>query len=164
MGCCGNDLRCQRLRMLVMQLSNVQAWEMEILHLTPQTIVLSSKGAELLCCTRQTQQWRRLVYNVLPLLWICCCHCVLCGKWCKGHFEIWLVVVVRVVRVSGLRQIYRNPIGIAFQTTSKCGVDPIWKIAFRVVFCWPYFLKSIWIWSGYAKRWIWAGNPNKAKG
>lgn len=58
---------------------------------------------------------------------------------------------LRATTASGLRHTCRNMIGIAFQTFSKCGLDPIFKSRI-LCFCCLYFLKSIWIQSVYTKK------------
>lgn len=119
MGCCGNNVgisnygsyaddaafQCGRMR-------NGGPW-----FLPP-----NNSSAKFLHCTTQNQQWRTHVeinsrHSGSDVVIVC--HITSDKK------TLWNLIWV--ARAPALRGICRNPIGIAFQTTSKCSLDPIWK-------------------------------------
>lgn len=121
--------RLRSLRTLTTWLSSAESWEILTHHLTLQTITLSSRRADSLfwwnvvpCCLPLRSALSS--FDALPSLWICC-------QVREKTFRnpIW------ASRASGLRHICRSLILITFQTTSKCGLDPIWKISHFMCFC-----------------------------
>lgn len=88
-------------------------------------------------------------YDELPSFRIWCCRSVFSMQVTQKTF----LDLIWAARASGLKHICRNPIGIAFQTTSKCSWGQICKTCISCgLFCCPQFQKSIQIQCGYAKK------------
>ncbi len=141
----------------VTQLSNVEAWEMDIHHLALQTLALLSR-----CCYLCSPPYRSASSSMDSAQSLWCTSVTL-----DFTSSLWVTQKTLWNQIWAARAPDRDA-SVEIQSESHFKAPPIvaWirsaKIAFHVVCCCPDYLKSIWTQSGHAKKQIWAGSLNKA--